>query len=237
MKKNRVALVLDRSGSMFGIKSAAIEMFNSQISALSENTQDMDTTLSLFTFAQTADEPTVFNSPIDKVYKLTPENYHPSGGTALYDSMGMAIDRLSGLTEMSDPDCSFLVIAITDGDENSSKHFTGERLSDRITLLQKTGRWTFVFCGANLDVEKMAKHLHIPQQNTVAWAGTIAGAQTVTNENYQATANYMNARQAGGTSTRNFYDNNTTMGGTVGSNSIGSNSIAEQVRKMNEQKK
>lgn len=204
--KNRIAIVLDRSSSMSPIRTEAVKMFNDQVKTIKKNAKKMeDTTVSLFTFSTIADEPVIFNRPASDLKELGEEDYKPAGWTALYDSVGMAIERLSALNEMSDPDCSFLVIVVTDGEENKSTKFTGQRLADHIQLLEKAGRWTFTFCGANIDVEKMGKELKLDAGNVSAFTASAAGMAQNSHVHSMSMDSYFSARAAGQSRVKSFY--------------------------------
>lgn len=205
--KNRIAIILDRSSSMDTIRTEAVKMFNEQVKAIKKGAKTIeDTTVSLFTFSTNADEPIIFNRPAKELKELKVEEYIPNGWTAMYDSVGMAIERLSALPEMSDPDCSFLAIIVTDGEENKSQNFNGQRLSDQIRLLQAGGRWTFTFCGANVDVEKMAAQLHIPKGNTMMFAANSAGMLNATVSSAVGTKGFFRSRAGGQSAVQSFYD-------------------------------
>lgn len=206
--KNRIAILLDRSSSMGSIRKEAVEMFNQQIVAIKKNNKRMDTTVSLFTFSTVADEPAVFNRPLKELKKLKFQEYHPAGSTAMYDSMGLAIDKLTGLSEMTDPNCSFLVIVVTDGEENSSRHFNGQRIADRIQLLQKTGKWTFTFCGANIDVEKMGQQLNLHRGNVMSFQSSGIGTLQMSASNAGGMSAFLRSRSTGVASVQSFYDQN-----------------------------
>ncbi len=210
--KTRIAIVLDRSTSMFTIRKEAVQMFNSQVASIKSNGVDQDTRVSLFTFSTIADEPTLFNVPAAELVELKESDYIPNGWTAMYDGIGLAIDRLSALKEATDKDCAFLVVVITDGEENHSTKFNGFTIGDRIKLLQSTGKWTFTFMGANVDVEKMSQTLHIPKGNTISWQASSFGATHAGVLNATATSNYMNMRSFGATASKDFYANQNVQG-------------------------
>lgn len=209
--KNRIAIILDRSTSMAVIHKEAVAMFNEQIRTIKEKNEDMDTRVSLFTFSTVADEPTVFNAPVTELLELSETDYIPRGWTAMYDGIGMAIDRLSALPEASDKDCAFLVMIITDGEENQSKKYTGYTIADRIKLLQATGKWTFTFMGANVDVEKMSKSLNILKGNATAFTPTMDGMLSAASMNSSAIASYLNTRTIGAHAPSELYGQGNTV--------------------------
>lgn len=214
--KNRIAILLDRSSSMGSIRKEAVEMFNQQIVAIRKNNKRMDTTVSLFTFSTVADEPAVFNRPLKEMKKLKYQDYNPSGSTAMYDSMGLAIDKLTSLPEMTDPNCSFLMIVVTDGEENASRLFNGQRIADRIQLLQKTGKWTFTFCGANIDVEKMGSQLNLHRGNVMSYQASSVGTAFMSASNASGMEGFLRSRACGASAVQSFYDpNQSQTSGTV----------------------
>jgi len=63
-----------------------------------------------------------------------------------------------------------VVVIITDGHENSSKYFTLENIKQTIARLEKIGKWTFSFLGADIDAVSVAKDLAINQKNSFSFA-------------------------------------------------------------------
>ena len=49
----------------------------------------------------------------------------------------------------NDPECSYLVITISDGQENHSTHFNSNTLRKKIDACKATKKWTFSFMGCN----------------------------------------------------------------------------------------
>jgi hypothetical protein len=209
--KTRIAIVLDRSTSMGQIRKEAVQLFNDQVKAIRKAAKGKakDTTVSLFTFSDYADEPVIFNAPVSALTEMSVEAYAPNGWTAMYDGIGKAIERLSSLPEMADPDTSFLIITVTDGEENRSRNYTGQRLADKIQILQAGGRWTFTFCGANIDVEKMGQTLNIPRANTMSYQSNSAGTLFASAANSLGTEKFLRSRVSGQSMSRNFYEDPT----------------------------
>src|ERR1041385_3538765 len=160
--KTRVAIVLDRSGSMGSIREATIEAFNAQVESLRKYAETQDVKVGLITFSDRVDQSHMTLTPISE-FKNLGESYHPWGNTALYDAVGSAIADLSALPEASDSDKAFLLVIVTDGMENASRTFNSKTLATLIKALQQTGRWTFTYTGANQDLAQVSETLQIPQ--------------------------------------------------------------------------
>ncbi len=206
--KNRIAIILDRSGSMGSIRQEAVDAFNQQVEAIKKGSKDMDTKVSLVTFSTFADEPTFFNKNVKNLKPLTLDQYVPDGMTAMYDAVGRTIDSLKALKEANDENTSFLVVIISDGAENNSKQFNASAIAERVKALQDTKRWTFSYMGANQDLAAVSQTLGLHIGNTFSFSTHIPGSYSNANiKNGVATANYMNARSIGMTSMNNFYDN------------------------------
>ena len=104
----------------------------------------------------------------------------PTGGmTALYDAIGMTIDRvgkrLAATSEHERP-AQVIFVIVTDGNENASKEYTTS-VRDMIKHQQDKYSWDFVFLGANIDVKSHAVRLNIPTANAHAYEATEVGSQ------------------------------------------------------------
>jgi hypothetical protein len=76
-------------------------------------------------------------------------------------------------TDWEDENNIYLVIAISDGDSMSDKHYGAAELKEIIEGCQATGRWTFTHMGCNENyLEEMAKETGIPMANYAAWDNT-----------------------------------------------------------------
>lgn len=78
-------------------------------------------------------------------------NYRPEGATALYDAIGQTItDTLNYLAKADTKPKDVYLIIITDGEENSSRSYSGETIKKMIET-QKAADWKFIFLAANQD--------------------------------------------------------------------------------------
>lgn len=169
-------IILDESGSMMSIYDAAIKGLNSTLSTIRQAQETYPNQEHLVTLL-------TFNTGVsDYIFKLTPakfitdikaEQYRPSGGTPLYDSIGRAVSDLKPSVKENDV---VLVTVITDGYENASVEFNAGQISELIKSL-KDKDWVFTYIGANQDVERVAKSLSI--NNHLNWDSTLAGTSAM----------------------------------------------------------
>lgn len=143
-----ITLVVDRSGSMGAVQTDAEGGVNSFIAEQAKEPGE-----ALLTLLQFDTEYELVHSgvPISQVhaYELIPR-----GMTALLDAIGRAInetgERLSKMNEQDRPGLVVFVV-MTDGQENSSKEFSKDRIREMIQHQQDQYNWHFTFLGANQD--------------------------------------------------------------------------------------
>lgn len=201
--RNHVAIVLDKSGSMEIIRDATIRAFNEQCSTIRTASKEQPTTVSLVTFDSTT-RTEFFAVPTDKLTTLTRDSYMPGGGTALFDGIMHTTDALMRLPDANDPDTSFLVVIISDGEENSSRHATASSVKSRIESLQATKRWTFAYVGAVSDLTAI-RNLGISAGNSRQFMATNIGVTRVAALNSTATQGYFASRSTGSTQSMDLY--------------------------------
>lgn len=214
-KRNFVAFVIDRSGSMSGLATAALKALNDNIKVLRDQSRSngQKTFVSVVTFDTQID---FVRTAVD-IELVKDVAYHevtPRGATALYDAVGTAIENMSSpnaskvLLEAYDSvvyDDSFLVITVTDGAENASKRYSGAKLSGEIKKLQQTDRWTFAFLVPPGEKRSLVAQLGVYEGNVVEWEATVKGVQTYSAANVAGTVSYVSARSHGINSTQTFY--------------------------------
>lgn len=214
-----VAIVLDRSGSMDYVKRQTVTGYNEQVQVLLEEASKPDrgeTFASLITFNGRISED-FFNAPVDILREMTEDQYRPTGSTAYYDALGYTINKLCETTDPDDEYNSYLVISISDGENNVYKAWTQEKINERITELEKTNRWTFTFIGANVDIRKVQKNLGFKSGNTVSYESTSRGTQSAFAANAKQMRKWMDDRaeslKCGGKNhaTSNFYEGATNV--------------------------
>lgn len=203
-QKTYIAVILDRSSSMLKVREETISGFNKQVEAVrAAGDSAGQVFVSLTTFADDV-RFDLWRANSMALNFLNGASYQPHGNTAMNDAIGKTISRL--MTEPADDNTAYLVVVVTDGDENKSQHFSGPAASALISELQRTGKWTFTVAGANIDLAALSHTLSIPMGNTVSWVPTQDGAQTYWTSNASATKNFMVGRSRGLTATADFYD-------------------------------
>jgi len=152
MKIKDITIILDRSGSMNGIRKSVISHFNDFIAELrNENSNNM---LSLVQFDHEIEN--IFTRvPIKEVRKLKSSDFEPRGTTSLRDAIGMTIQsirlRQKDLSKDIKNNTDVVVSVITDGLENSSEEYSVETLKKIMDKVQNNKGWKFLFFGANQD--------------------------------------------------------------------------------------
>ena len=186
-KPLNVGFVWDMSGSMGSIWETTKEGTNGYLVDLvaeekrliEEHGEDVYTRFSLTAF-DTVFEEWLDNVPIlDIDIPAVIEKYIPRGGTALYDAIAHTVTKLDTSSAGRKGE-KFLVVVMTDGQENSSREYGPPNGKDRIFKLvqryEKKGNWTFVYLGANVDAYAEAKSMGIAVGNTISYSATKGSA-------------------------------------------------------------
>lgn len=207
---NRIAIVVDASGSMNHLRGTVVEQLNAQIYNIRKNAYDSGqrTFVSVYTFNRRLNlNVLVKDAHPEAVKTFTSYDYWPQGQTALID----AIFDVSGYLERSGTrDDSNLLIVITDGEENDSG-ISRSALQNRIAQLNGTDRWTFVALmppGAS----HYAISLGIPAGNVREWEGTRHGLEQASLHTVASTSAYYATRASGHTKTASFFTDLSSIG-------------------------
>lgn len=174
-KYNHVDLVMiiDKSGSMHGMESDTIGGFNSMLDK--QRKLDIKTEVTTVMFNSNPDVIHI-RRPLDEVKNLTPGDYLPNGSTALLDSVGMTIDKVSDYYAVNDSKNKVIVAIITDGLENSSREYSKQNVRNLIEKKKESG-WEFVFLGANIDAASEAGSIGISSDRVVQYKATNEGVR------------------------------------------------------------
>lgn len=225
--KNYMAFVLDCSGSMSSMRDQAIEAFNQQIEEIKKTTGEMQTFVSLVTFSSEVDKPWLWCKNVEDAPLLTRENYIPDANTALYDAVGMTINKLNIKKYTDDPNAAFLMIIISDGEENWSKEYKSKDLAKLVQSVQETGRWTFTYIGSRQDLaeerilREQAGAMGVSMANVVGFAGMsgFTGASGTSGTSGSALSvgidNYMSSRSMGIRADNDLYRGYTAAEGVI----------------------
>lgn len=204
-KLTLVGIVLDKSGSMLSIKKQAIDGFNEQLDELKDRVTDthvikVTTTL----FGSTIEKQTSLKDAED-VLPMTAKSYRPSGMTAMYDAVGETIRALQEYHVPVGTNVAYLLVIVSDGMENYSKEYNSSSIRQLVTQCQDTGKWTFVYIGANQDLSKVSESLNIPILNTMSFEANPHGYRIASAENVSALSSYLDGRKAGVTRNTDFF--------------------------------
>lgn len=202
--KNYIAIVLDRSGSMSAVRREAVAVFNNLVQTIQQKSQDQETMVSFFTFANRA-ETMFFNADVLTLKPLQEHHYVPDGLTALFDGVGLAIDMFKGVRDAHEEHVSFLVIVITDGEENNSQRHTSDSINKLLKDTQSTDRWSFAFQVPPGSGKKFADYFGIPSDNIREWENTREGTIESGVATQAGLGNYFTARRAGKKAVRSFF--------------------------------
>lgn len=169
-----IVLVLDESGSMDIVKDETVHAFTKYFEE--QWAQPGEVKIGVVRFASTVAEYT-------EVVKGGDLFYNPSGGTALYDAIGYTIEYkgkvYASMTEDERPENVIIVIQ-TDGEENSSKKFFGDKIKSMIEHQQSKYNWAFVFLGANQDAVLAGAGMGIAMASSISYSNNDAGIKGVT---------------------------------------------------------
>lgn len=175
-------IILDESGSMDCVWAQTISNCNETLQTIFSAQKEFYATqnhfISIYTFQDAGPLKSRYllrNRPIAEARMLTAKDYRPNGCTPLYDAVGETLTDLEAVAETHD-DAVASVTIITDGEENSSRRYSGSDVVKIISRLKEKG-WNFNIIGANIDVESLAKDLHI--DNTLKWEQTQEGTSSM----------------------------------------------------------
>lgn len=169
-----VIVILDMSGSMADVKEATISGYNEYLSGLRADGNSYKVSLTLFDTEAVTE---VYSAlPVAKVANLTDKVYKPLAGTPLYDAV---CETISPLTVDEVPSEKYLVVIITDGEENSSKEYTEKDMKRLKEKLEAKGNFSFVYLGANQDAWAVAHKWGFSKGNTATYNATERGTRAV----------------------------------------------------------
>ena len=176
-----LTLILDRSGSMQSIASAAIGGFNAFIEAQRREPEPARFSLVLFDDRYEVPWKSV---PLEEVPLLTEKTFIPRGSTALLDAIGRTLKKMTdsfALRQPANRPDKVIVAILTDGQENASRTYTQLHIADLIAARRAAG-WEFVFLAANQDAIASATALNIPRDDAATFTSDSAGIDAVFQE-------------------------------------------------------
>jgi len=179
MKKGLTELVfiLDKSGSMSGLESDTIGGFNSMLKNQQAIEGECCVTTVLFD-----NNYQLLHDRIDikAVSPITEKEYQVGGSTALLDAIGRTINKIGNAqkhTAESYRAEKVLFVIITDGEENSSREYSVEKVKTLIERQKAKYGWEFIFLGANIDAVQTAGSFGITPDRAVDYIADSEGTQ------------------------------------------------------------
>jgi hypothetical protein len=161
-----------------GMAPAAIAGFNSFLDK-QRGQPDCDMTVVIFDHEYTVLES---NVPVDEVKPLTDKTFVPRGATALLDAVGRAICEVGSHEKV-------IVVILTDGQENSSKEFSGQSIKSLIE--EKTeGGWEFIYLSSNMSAVTDGESIGIKSANIVKTNATQEGTRSSYDVTSEVTRHY-----------------------------------------------
>ena len=162
-----LVFILDRSGSMSGLESDTVGGFNSMIEKQKKEAGEALVSTVLFDH-----ESVVIHDrlPLDRVPRMTEEEYFTRGCTALLDAVGSAIHHIGNIHKYArreDVPEKTMFIITTDGYENASHSYDYEKVRKMIERQKEKYGWEFLFLGANIDAAAEARRFGISADRAV----------------------------------------------------------------------
>jgi hypothetical protein len=207
--KNYIVIIRDHSGSMSPHKKSAAADYNIIIEGIKAAAIEngIDTIVSVVECGVGYEAKVRRDVVLSSVTRLKPIiDYRADGsGTPLWDSVGNGISLLSGVPDSDSPEVSFLVMAITDGQENRSNIWRADQLRVKIHELQGTDRWSFAFRVPVGYASTLQSKLGIPAGNILEWEQTTEGFERAAGATATAFRSYTASLAQGQRSTQRFY--------------------------------
>lgn len=158
MKKGLTELVfiLDKSGSMGGLETDTIGGYNTMLKKQQAVDGECHITTVLFD-----NNYELLHDRIDikAVSPITEKEYQVGGSTALLDAIGRTIHKIGNAQKHTADDYraeKVMFVIITDGEENSSREYSAEKIKAQIERQKTKYGWEFIFLGANIDAVETA---------------------------------------------------------------------------------
>jgi len=162
--KTEIICILDKSGSMSTIKKDAIGGFNTYLEGQQKEEGEATMTLILFDNSYI---PIFENKPISEVQPFGDRDFIPGGSTALLDAIGITLNEVSSRENLPGAADKYFVVILTDGEENASKEYTHEAVKRMTETLRESGKWEFIYLGANQDAFSVAQSMGISTSNSL----------------------------------------------------------------------
>lgn len=168
-----ITFLLDRSGSMANVYHDVLGGYATFVKKQQEAGDNAAMTLIEFDHLYT---PIYTAIPIKDISPNLA--FAPDGMTALLDAIGRSIvdtgKRLASMAPENRPD-KVIFIVMTDGEDNSSREYTIEKVREMVDHQKSVYNWTFVFMGANMDAFLTGGNMAFAAASTATYATNNGG--------------------------------------------------------------
>jgi uncharacterized protein YegL len=190
-----VVLILDRSGSMSSLTEQAVAGYNEQVKVCKKAENEVK--VSLLTFDNDVTEH-LWEVSAQDLQEANYDDYTCDGCTALLNAIGYAITKLKKTTDWQNEENVYLIITITDGQNNIYEPFTADAIKEMSESVQKGGNWTFSFIGCDANyLRNLAKTISVPVANCAVMTASVKGYDYANRLNAAKTMKYMHNASSG----------------------------------------
>jgi len=172
-----LVFILDKSGSMGGLEADTIGGYNSMLAKQQAVEGECRITTVLFD-----NNYELLHDRIDikAVSPMTDKQYQVGGSTALLDAIGRTINKIGNAQKNTAEEYraqKVMFVIITDGEENSSREFSADRVKELIERQKTKYGWEFIFLGANIDAVQTATRFGIGADRAVDYIADDKGTE------------------------------------------------------------
>jgi len=200
-----VAIVIDASGSMNRLKPFVIKTFNDQLEVLKKEADEkLEVRVSVLTFSYP--EMITFlrwETNIHDIEPILENEYRPDGSTALFDGIGMMMDRLKEVDDYLSENSAFLLMIITDGEENSSRRYGYKQIKSLLDEMEATKRWTVTYYGS--EPKAITEQFNIHSGNTMTFSADDVASGLYARSNMRSTKRHMDNIKLGSFASSAYY--------------------------------
>lgn len=171
-------IILDESGSMSHLTESTVSHCNEVLQAIKGNAERYKDTqrnlASIYAFQSGGylhSRYIVKNVAAEDIKPISKVMYRPDGCTPLVDAIGTTLSELLTVAATHERSMGIITI-ITDGEENSSRLYTWERVSSLVSQAKELG-WVVNLIGADIEVEAMGKKMNV--ENTMRISASTSG--------------------------------------------------------------
>lgn len=206
--RNKIILLLDRSGSMDHLWSTVAKVFDQTVNVIKQSSIDekQPTDLSLISFGNYVTQDFAM-LPVETVKPFYSYRLTAGGSTPLLAAVNKATTQILYSPDFQDKNVSFLIKVLTDGEATDKSTSLINSILQELKELNDSGRVTVVFevPPGGKSVIKNLFNNEIPDDNIQEWETTSQGLETVSAASSIGLQGYFVGRSSGATRSTNFY--------------------------------